>query len=421
MKQEFFPATRGSCIMNESSSLNERIDGSANARIVQEFLGNSAVYPLFDAIRTISLYGPAFYFTELPHYLLMTAAVIQAWYIGRRNDLGWVRRALGNLLAPLLYSVSDMLLEGVGDFFSKPYHWLYWGFSLGMAALYALEGLWPARWQWVAFLKNIWRVLLFPLLYAASELGDELTPHSWHTLWDYWDDSSGHLFILLAALLLGLLLGLRELQTEHYLRLLKQVARHLHRVSRWSLSADLLERSVEDTRVLEQKRVERTLLFADIRGFTAWSEARPPEEVVALLNQFYQKSEDVLRAYGGMKPHYIGDEVMSWFDQPSQALRAARVLRDVLQIHLRPQGLGVGLGLHSGPVIEGLLGSAGTRSYDVIGDTVNTASRIMAAARPGEILISSHTARQLGGVEDVREQRRIEAKGKREPIKVLVL
>ena len=406
--------------MSRSSSLSTRIEGSTNARIVREFLTNSAVYPLFEAIRTLSLYGPAVYFSELPHYLLMLAAMVQAWYLGRRSDLGWAERALGNLMAPALYTLGDMLLEGVGEFIDKPYHWLYWMFSLVMAVLYVLEGIWPASRQVVTFLKNIWRVMLFPILYAASELVDELPTLTWNGLVDYWTGSSGHLFILMAALLLGLLLGLRELQTERYLHMLRNLARHFHRVSGWSLPPELLEQSVEDSRVLEQRRVDRTLLFADIRGFTSWSEGHQPEQVVAMLNSFYQQAEDILRAHGGMKPHYIGDEVMSWFEQPQQAMAAARALRDALQSSLKPLGLSVGLGLHSGPVIEGLLGSAGTRSYDVIGDTVNTASRIMSAAAPGEILVSDETARRLEDSEALREQRRIAAKGKREPLVVRV-
>ncbi len=407
--------------MSDSSQLNDRIEGSRNARIAQEFLTNSAVFPLFDAIRTLSIYGPAFYFTELPHYLLMVAALIQAWFLGHRTDLSLMQRVLGNLLAPVLYSLSDILLDGIADFTDRPYHWMYWGFSLVMAAFYAVEGLWPQRWKVVIFLKNIWRVLLFPVMYASTELAQVPAFQFWEQLWNYWGRSKAHLFILLAALLLGLLLSLREVQTEAYLKLLKKLAHHLYRVSQWSFSDDLLEKSVEDTRVLGQKRVERTILFADIRGFTAWSEGRAPEAVVALLNRFYQEAEDVLCAQGGMKPHYIGDAVMSWFVSPEQAVRAAVELRVRVQRILHKEGLGAGFGIHSGPVIEGLLGSSGTRNYDVIGDTVNTASRIMTAAGAGEILVSLQSVGDLRGLGKPRALRKIRAKGKRDLLEVWVM
>jgi len=378
--------------MSITISLAEQIDGSRRTRILQEFVTNSAVYPLFDAIRSISSQGFVNYWLDAPHYFLLSAAFVQAWFLERRAALPWHKRALGNLIAPALYTVIDIVLEGWPEFVNQPYHWVYWAFSLMMALLYAWEELQP-DWQLVsAFLKNIGRVLLFPTLYAISELSGELATISWASFIDYWQGNSGHIFIFLAALLLGLLLGLAEVQTNQYLLLLRKIAHRLKQVSEWSLSPDLLAQSLEDNKALAQRRAQRTILFADIRGFTAWSEGKQPEVVVSMLNEFYDQAEKIIIAHDGMKPHFIGDEVMTWFTDAQQALATAVILRDAFQKQLHPYGLAVGLGLHTGAVIEGLLGSSSTLNYDIVGDAVNTASRFMSAAEPGELLVSAALA-----------------------------
>ena len=98
--------------MSMTISLTEQINGRRRTRILQEFVTNSAVYPLFDAIRSISGKGFVNYWLEIPHYFLILAAFVQAWYLGRRAALPWPKRALGNLIAPALYTAVDILLEG---------------------------------------------------------------------------------------------------------------------------------------------------------------------------------------------------------------------------------------------------------------------------------------------------------------------
>ncbi|MEJ2748070.1 MAG: adenylate/guanylate cyclase domain-containing protein [Anaerolineae bacterium] len=402
--------------MTLTSSLTEQINGSRQTRILQEFVTNSAVYPLFDAIRSISSQGFVNYWLELPHYFLLLSAFVQAWFLGRRPSLPWGQRALGNLIAPALYTVIDIILEGLPQFLGQPYHWIYWAFSVIMALLYVWEGLWP-DWRLISILlKNIGRVLLFPILYAVSELAGELNTISWAGFVTYWRGNSGHVFIFLAALLLGLLLGLAEVQTQQYLLLLRKIARHLRQVSEWSLSPELLAQSLDNNKALEQHRVQRVVVFADIRGFTAWSEDKEPELVVSMLNEFYDRAEKIIVAHAGMKPHFIGDEVMTWFVDANQALETAVTLRDVFQKQLQSYGLAAGLGLHIGPVIEGLLGSSSTRNYDIVGDTVNTASRLMAAAGPGEVFVSNDLAQLLPKQFQNAPTRQIQAKGKREKL-----
>lgn len=102
----------------------------------------------------------------------------------------------------------------------------------------------------------------------------------------------------------------------------------------------------------------------DIRGFTTWSEHRTPEE--QLLNSYYQIIEQVFSGYQVIKYKLSADEAMAIFPDPTTAIQAAIMIRSHVQPLLDHQQLGVGIGIHHGPVVEGLLGSRGVRFYDVI-------------------------------------------------------
>lgn len=398
------------------ASLTQRIEGSPRNRIWREFATNSAIFPVLDGIRAITTDGVLDYVTESPHYLIFLAATIQAWFLGRRAHYVWWERAIGNLIAPSLYTLLDIILEGSTEFWSEANHWAYWIFALGMTFLYLVEVLAPRFKSSLIMLKNLWRVMLFPALYALSELSSELPSLAWHDLYIYWFNNSGHLFIFLAALLFGILLALNEIHLMRYMIVLRQIAQQLKQVSEWSFEPSLLAESLNNQAVLQQQRVRRAILFMDIRGFTRWSETKEPETVVEMLNQFYELAEEIVVAGGGNKPHFIGDEVMSWFDDPQQALTTARQLSQSANVLLQPYGLSAGAGLHLGEVVEGLMGSSATRSYNIIGDAVNTASRLVSAAGPGELLVSEAVLQAITAASKLGEPRAIRAKGKQQPV-----
>lgn len=405
-----------------SSYVINQIHGTRPWRVVREFVTNTAVYPLFDAIRAISTEGLTAYLRDPPHYIIFIAAIIQAWFLGQTN-LSWRARALGNIIAPTLYTAVDLLLEGWGSFWSEPNHCLYWIFSLGMALFYALEELFPPAKNGLIMLMNLWRVLLFPVLYAISELEAELASITVTNLRTYWTESSGHMFILLAAILLGFLLGLQEVQSDRYLGLLRQLAMRLKTISEWSLGPEQLHATIKDGQyALQQARVTRAVLFMDVRGFTKWSETREPEEVVRMLNEFYAAAEAIIAPTSGVKPHFIGDEVMTWFPTAGAGLATAVALRNSLSAHLAPFNLQIGVGIHYGEVVEGLLGSAQTRNFDIIGDTVNTASRLVSAAQPGELVVSDTLLAAVGNTAPPsRDIRHIQVKGKSDLLTVYIL
>jgi adenylate cyclase len=172
-----------------------------------------------------------------------------------------------------------------------------------------------------------------------------------------------------------------------------------------------------------------TILFADIRGFTRISEHAPPEKIVGLLNRYFSAMTDIIFAHGGTLDKYLGDGLMALFGAPtttpddaSNALNAAVAMqRRLLGINreLRDEGfteIGVGMGLHTGEVIVGYIGSDRRSEYTAIGDTVNTSSRLEANARGGEILISDATAKAARSRYKLKPREPITVKNREQPV-----
>lgn len=149
---------------------------------------------------------------------------------------------------------------------------------------------------------------------------------------------------------------------------------------------------------------EITVLFSDIRGFTSLSENRTPQEVVSLLNRYFSLQVEVVFRHGGSLDKFIGDCIMAFWgaplDDPEHALhavQAAQEMAEVLQQFKRELGdleadFDVGIGLHSGPAVVGLIGSEQRKEYTAIGDTVNLASRIEGLTKGiSRILVSRET------------------------------
>jgi len=141
-------------------------------------------------------------------------------------------------------------------------------------------------------------------------------------------------------------------------------------------------------------RIEAVILFTDIRSFTALSEAHPPEKVIQLLNLHFSRVVDTVSENFGFVDKFIGDAVMAVFDSEFCsgmhrlcALKAAaEILGGVAQTNLESEAIGfgpisIGVGIACGDVIRGNVGSASRRELTVIGDTVNTASRLESATR----------------------------------------
>ncbi|MFN8378129.1 MAG: adenylate/guanylate cyclase domain-containing protein [Anaerolineae bacterium] len=144
------------------------------------------------------------------------------------------------------------------------------------------------------------------------------------------------------------------------------------------------------------RRRDVTVLFTDIRGYTAYAEKMAPEQVVEMLNDYLSLAANVIMSYGGTLDKYIGDGLMAIFNAPEDqphhvqaAIEAAVTLQQgAAELSAqRGDGLAFGIGIHTGEAIVGFIGTDCAINYTAIGDVVNVAKRLQEAARPGQILI----------------------------------
>jgi adenylate cyclase len=182
------------------------------------------------------------------------------------------------------------------------------------------------------------------------------------------------------------------------------------------------------------KRANLSILFSDIRGFTTLSEKLTPEEVVAVLNPYLEAMSKVIHQHGGTVDKYEGDAIMAFFGEPvPYADHAARAVRAALDMRValadlktgwaqegRPTQIEMGIGINSGDVFVGLLGSEQRINYTVIGDNANLASRLqdLTKAYAWPILISESAYQQVQDEFDAELADAVTVKGKSRPVNV---
>ncbi len=177
------------------------------------------------------------------------------------------------------------------------------------------------------------------------------------------------------------------------------------------------------------KRTDITVLFADIRGFTSFSETLSPEQLVSVLNRYLAAGAECVLDEEGTIDKFLGDAVMAWFNapipQPDHTLRAVRAalkLRDrIAELHaiLPPEAhLAFGVGIHCGDAVLGLIGTEKRLEYTAIGDSVNTTKRLQENAGKNQIVISQNAYERVKDQINVLQMEPMTVKGKRESIPV---
>jgi adenylate cyclase len=209
--------------------------------------------------------------------------------------------------------------------------------------------------------------------------------------------------------------------------------RRLRRVLGRSVDPRILERLLAnpDVDFLKGERSVVTVLYADVRGSTSLAERTEPEQLVGFLNDYLGRMADIVFEYDGTLDKFVGDEVMALFsapfDMPDHALRAVRVGLAMQQAHAvlmeewKARGLDaapIGVGIATGEMIVGEIGSVHRTDYTVIGQAANLGSRICGVALPGQVLISQATYELVMGQVEAKPIPGLELKGVHEPVTV---
>ena len=182
---------------------------------------------------------------------------------------------------------------------------------------------------------------------------------------------------------------------------------------------------------LASKRQDLTILFSDIRGFTSMSERMEPEEMVDLLNSYLTGMTDIVFKNGGTLDKYLGDGLMVFFGNPvpyddhaPRAVRTAFGMMDLLGplqeewFNRTKEDLSIGIGIATGYVTVGNIGSPARADYTVVGNHVNLASRLSDRAEPGQVLISERTLAAVGDFVAATEVDEVELKGVSRPMRI---
>jgi len=200
------------------------------------------------------------------------------------------------------------------------------------------------------------------------------------------------------------------------------------------LSPNIAERVISGQLEVKQggNRVDECTVFnSDIRGFTRMSETTAPEDLVEMLNEYFELMVDTIFKYEGTLDKFMGDGIMAVWgapvlgpDDPLRSVDCALEMAAVLgqfnrrRLERDMQPLAVGIGIHTGPLVAGYIGSSKALSYTVIGDTANTSSRLCSVALGGQIIVSEHTLSRLKNRFEVEELTAAKVKGKEKPLRI---
>lgn len=195
---------------------------------------------------------------------------------------------------------------------------------------------------------------------------------------------------------------------------------------------EMILRGSQETKdnVMEANEVTATMLFTDIVGFTRLAEQISPRETNIILNRYFSAMTDVVFSYDGTLDKYIGDGLMAVFGAPMErdddaerAILAAKEMREKLAAMMTEKGspstkFDIRIGINTGRVVAGNIGSPRRMDYTVIGDPVNIAARLESIAKPNQILIGEETYKAVKGKFEIEEIGRKKVKGKSEEIMV---
>ena len=256
-----------------------------------------------------------------------------------------------------------------------------------------------------------------PVVFELYEAVNHLNALLWRAGWA----AAGVPSLILLALTLAMarLVILAQRNIDGRAALTADLRRRLERLLSGAASR-AVHHAVSAGGVIPSMRTRCTLFYSDIRDFSSFAEANAPEEVVHFLNRLLAIVVDEVKRAGGDVDKLIGDAVLARFqgeDAEARAIQAARAALAATVSARLPRGIGIGL--YTGEVISGTVGSADRMDFTVIGDSVNLAARLCAAAARGEIVADADTVAAAGGsAGEFDPPRTISVKGRRSSLEV---
>ena len=353
----------------------------------------------------------------LPVLLAYAAGAVGLWAAARRwpgvRDRSFVALVALDIPAVMLLQVQTLAIHPWPDEIT-------YGYTFAMMMLLIMAAQLSLRPRNVIGAAALSALLMEAFQYGLS--------------WTVWDGLAIALFASSTLLLFAAAAGLGLYVPSRVRDLLRRITAEQaarERLGRY-FSPSVVERITEGGHTPgESEERDITVLFSDIRGFTAMSEAMTSAEVVALLNEVHGVMVEVLFRHGGTLDKFIGDGMMAWFGAPlGMEDHAVRAVRCALEMQVAIAALNgrrvargavpvrLGIGLHSGPAIVGDIGAEHRREYTAVGDTVNLASRVEGLTKEHgrPVLATAETRERTGDAFTWAPLPPVAVRGKSEPI-----
>jgi adenylate cyclase len=387
--------------------LEIKLKGTRSSAFLNEFLSNSGHFLILKIISKLILVGWFKVVTDPTEYLMILAMLVQTWYLSRAN----CHRFWGNLVCVGIYTLIDIPIDGLA-FFIDPTHIVFFLFSLMIATLQGLRFHWAKSMDhWLIPLESLVRALMVVAFYVVVGIKSYSLMPNRELILSFVGNAT-HNFLTWSMIFIGLLLGLQSQQLAQQRQQLQATAQLLGNMAEWGMGSHVVETALNNPEALAFQTCERTILFMDIRGFTAWCEKTSPARVAGVLNEYYRCVEPLAAQFQPLRITFTGDEIMVIYATPQQGIAAAQAMNKAAFNLLEIYGIGAGCGVHCGSVIEGLFGGEDVRTYTVIGDAVNTAKRLESATPGGTITISDAVYQAMSKHLQVEPCEPIVAKGK---------
>lgn len=399
--------------------MNDLATSSLASQTLNQFLTNSVHYPLANAGLAVLLHWQLGHVIAVEAAIMLGAGVLQATLHGL-----WIsfsnpyRQFLENLVGPTMFSLAVITMSGINEFAAYQNYLAYWYFSILFGILRSAQlcttGLFR---EMFSLIEAVSRISIFLVVYWIFEA---FLDSKYLSLSGFLSDPA-HVYLAIVIPLLGLILGILNIMRIRADERVARAADRLRTLSEWSWGEALVRAGVSDPDFLVPQSKRRVILFADIRGFTSWSETHTSLEVADMLEEFYSSAERVWSMHPYVFVKHTADEVLVVYENSQEAVNSALKIRDQVRAKLDSIGLSIGIGINMGQVTEGALGSINRKNYDVVGAAVNIASRICGVAGPSEILISESVLHKLNTNIAIGERRSIAVKGKSEELTVFPL